>query len=70
MFLLLNVFLLEKTKNLVDRDINFSGSPEMVSAIAQPSGKWSVAVRIQMGAYDYYVLAKNHQYHCASFIAA
>ena len=38
---IVNVFLLEETKNLVDPDINFRGSPEKVSVLAQASGQWS-----------------------------
>ncbi len=53
------VFLRDESKTLIDRDVDLSGSPEMVSAIAQTSGRWSVAVRIETGAIDYDVLVNT-----------
>lgn len=49
----LKVFLRDETNTMVDRDTDLSGSPEKVSAIAQTSGRWSVAVRIETGSIDY-----------------
>ena len=53
------VFLRDETRTLVDRDTDFSGSPEMVSTTALSSGRWSVAVRIETGAIDYDVLVNT-----------
>ena len=55
----LKVFLRDESRTLIDRDVDLSGSPETVSAVAQTSGRWSVAVRIETGAIDYDVLVNT-----------
>lgn len=51
-----NVFLRDATGGQVDRDTDGSGSPGMVSATADTSGRWSVGVLVQSGSTSYDVL--------------
>lgn len=57
----LKVFLRDESNSQIDRDIDGGGSPAMVSAVAQASGRWSVGVRIQSGSTDYNVLVNTTQ---------
>lgn len=52
----IKVFLRDESGTMIDRSIDFNGTPEMVSAVAATSGQWSVAVRIVNGSIDYDVL--------------
>ena len=55
----IRVFLRDETNTQVDRDIDGSGSPGMVSAIAETSGRWSVGVSVGSGAFEYDVLVNT-----------
>jgi len=52
----LSVFLRDENGTQIDRDNDGSGSPVALSAIAQSSGEWSVAVLIGSGSASYQVL--------------
>ncbi|MBX2881043.1 MAG: hypothetical protein KTR32_13960 [Granulosicoccus sp.] len=49
-------FLRDESGTLIERDIDGSASPIMLSTVAQTSGQWSVAVLIANGATNYDVL--------------
>lgn len=49
------VFLRDESNSRIDRDIDGNGS-SMVSAVAQTSGQWSVAVQVRSGSTNYDVL--------------
>ena len=49
------VFLRDENRTLIERDID-GGSPGTVSAVAESSGRWSVAVQVRSGSTNYDVL--------------
>lgn len=55
----IRVFLRDETNTQVDRDIDDSGSPAVVSTTAETSGTWSVGVSVGSGAFAYDVLVNT-----------
>lgn len=54
------VFLRDESGSQVDRFNDGTGTSINLSAVAQNSGRWSVAVRIQSGTVDYDVLVNSN----------
>ena len=52
----LRVFLRDETTTLIERDIDGSGGSGKVSAVAETSGRWSIALENNSGSVNFDVL--------------
>jgi len=53
------VFLRDETRRSLDSDTDRGASPAALSTVAQTSGEWSIAVKIDSGAIEYDVLVNT-----------